>query len=630
MTNHRKLLEMRSFFTKGKFIKTAIFFLTVVVCLGFPPFRVNPIFLPQAHAAVPADGVNSPANIAALFLAGMDLPPGSNLERLSRSASYKSYKAEFSASWARFQKPNLEKISAWGKKNISSHPSKNVAYPFSGPDIMNALALFPDGDNYILFGLEPVGALPDFSGKKDAEVANGLNALRKSLNTVLHINFFITNDMSKEIASTPFNGVSALLLALLARCEYTILDVRSVAIDGQSNLVSMESAGTAPGVNSETPSTGKMIPGVEISFRKNDGRKQTVRYFSLNISDYSLEKKKSNFIAYYMQGAPYATLLKSASYLMHGSAGYGKIRTAVLDSSDVIIQDDSGIPLKYFNPREWTVSLYGVYGKPIPVFKSKYQADLKAAYKSSNKELPFNYGYGRESNLLMARRAKGAASSVARQALSGGGDAGRAASPPPDAALTSIGADLEKMQRTIDAMRQQQNQLLAQVRNQLATLPEPAPGQSGQSAARQGDDPKRRQMQKLLAEIEKRIDEENARPRKRYVSPAMMERMDAMYYDALRRKIEDKGAQDFPGQKGKSIYGELVMIITINHDGNVLATEIVQSSGNRALDDHAEAIARAAGPFGHFGAALRAQADQLAIVTRFKFMREQTLKTTVR
>jgi len=43
-----------------------------------------------------------------------------------------------------------------------------------------------------------------------------------------------------------------------------------------------------------------------------------------------------------------------------------------------------------------------------------------------------------------------------------------------------------------------------------------------------------------------------------------------------------------------------------------------------------EAIARAAGPFGAFGPAMRAKADQIAIVSRFKFTREQTLETEMR
>jgi protein TonB len=91
---------------------------------------------------------------------------------------------------------------------------------------------------------------------------------------------------------------------------------------------------------------------------------------------------------------------------------------------------------------------------------------------------------------------------------------------------------------------------------------------------------KRRQLVKLLAEIERRINEQNARPKKRYVSPATREEVYAVYYDNLRRLIEDKGTENFPTANGKKLYGELTMVVTVNFDGRVLATEIVDSSGN--------------------------------------------------
>ncbi|MBS0291857.1 MAG: TonB family protein [Proteobacteria bacterium] len=224
------------------------------------------------------------------------------------------------------------------------------------------------------------------------------------------------------------------------------------------------------------------------------------------------------------------------------------------------------------------------------------------------------------------------AQAIAQASLAGGGDAakGRATSPLPYSALTSIGDDLEEAQRKMDQMLEQQTQLLAQVRQQLAVLPRPDPRKASESSQNQAQDEKRRQLVKLLAEIEKRINEENARPRKRYISPATREEVYAVYYDQLRRKVEDKGTQNFPEQGGKKLYGELIMIVTVNHDGRVLETEVVQGSGNRQLDRRAEAIARAAGPFGHFGPAMRAKADQIAVVSRFKFTREKTLETDVR
>ena len=224
------------------------------------------------------------------------------------------------------------------------------------------------------------------------------------------------------------------------------------------------------------------------------------------------------------------------------------------------------------------------------------------------------------------------AQAIAQTSLAGGGDAdqGRATSPMPYSALTTVGDDFEEKQRQLDAMQEQQNQLLTQLRQQVAALPPIDPRLSADNKALEAQEEKRLQLIKLLAEIEKRINAENARPKKRYISPATKEAVYAVYYDALRRKVEDKGTENFPENKGKKLYGELVMILTVNHDGRVLSTEVVQGSGNRMLDTRAEAIARAAAPYGLFGPAMRTKADQIAVVSRFRFTREQTLETDIR
>jgi len=220
------------------------------------------------------------------------------------------------------------------------------------------------------------------------------------------------------------------------------------------------------------------------------------------------------------------------------------------------------------------------------------------------------------------------AQALAQTQLAGGGDlkSGRAASPLPTAANTALGDMAESMQRQLAAMRQEQSLLLAQVKNVLAQLPPPQPQKT--QTAQDEVEQKRRQLLKLLAEIEERINQDNARPRKHYVSPATKQVAYALYYDALRRKIEERGTRYFPTNNGgQKLYGELTMIITVNTDGRVLATEVVQGSGQADLDRRAQAIATAAGPFGEFNEEMRRQADQLAVVSRFIFSRDNTLQT---
>ena len=221
------------------------------------------------------------------------------------------------------------------------------------------------------------------------------------------------------------------------------------------------------------------------------------------------------------------------------------------------------------------------------------------------------------------------AKTIAQHTLAGGGDAdkGRATTPLPPSALTEVGDAAEEAQRKIESLQEQQMLLLAQIRQQLAAMPPPDPKRPGASPESQAREEKRRQLIKMLAEIERRVNEENARPKKRYISPATREAVYAVYYDGLRRKIEDKGTENFPEAAGNKLYGELTMIVTINHDGQVLEVEVVQTSGNLTLDRRALAIARAAGPFGRFSDAMRRQADQIVVVSRFKFTRDETLET---
>jgi protein TonB len=221
------------------------------------------------------------------------------------------------------------------------------------------------------------------------------------------------------------------------------------------------------------------------------------------------------------------------------------------------------------------------------------------------------------------------ASAIAQHTLAGGGDAekGRATTPLPPSALTEAGDASEDARRQIEALQQQQMMLLSQIRRQLAAMPIPDPKRTGVTPTSLAIEEKRRQLIDMLAEIERRVNEENARPKKRYISPATREEVYATYYDGLRRKIEDKGTENFPEAAGTKIYGELTMIVTINHDGTVLQVEVVQTSGNPTLDRRAMAIARAAGPFGSFSEAMRRQADQIVVVSRFRFTRDETLET---
>jgi protein TonB len=199
----------------------------------------------------------------------------------------------------------------------------------------------------------------------------------------------------------------------------------------------------------------------------------------------------------------------------------------------------------------------------------------------------------------------------------------------PSTATAQIGNTPEAQAASLAALRQRQQALLTQVRQQIAQMPPVDPKSSANTPQAEAEERKRQALHNMLAQIEKRIQQENARPRKHYISPATREAVYAVYYDALRQQIEEQGTRQFPQEGGQKLYGELTMVVTVNHNGEVLNTEVADRSRSPALDRRAQAIVRAQ-RFAPFSPAMRQQADHIVVVSRFRFTRNETLQTQLR
>ena len=222
------------------------------------------------------------------------------------------------------------------------------------------------------------------------------------------------------------------------------------------------------------------------------------------------------------------------------------------------------------------------------------------------------------------------AQALAQANLAGGGDAatGMATSPLPPQRMSALGDQLEEEQRKQSALMHEQVALMSQIQQQIARLSSVVPNKANDADQTQLED-KRRQLIDLMAAIEKRIHDQNAKPKKRYISPATREVPYAMYYDGMRRKIEEKGTQNFPSASGKKLYGQLVISITVDRQGRVLHAQVEESSGQAALDRQALSIARGAAPFGAFTSGM-AFNEELVVVAQFSFTRDETLETQLK
>jgi hypothetical protein len=130
-------------------------------------------------------------------------------------------------------------------------------------------------------------------------------------------------------------------------------------------------------------------------------------YVQANVAD---EAVRSNGALLSWAGGlgPGNVYLKAASYLLHESY-FSRIRSFLLNQAISVLQDDSGIPFRYFGDGNWRLWLFGTYSGTLDIFTKHYQSDLQAAFAAPGAALPLPFGTGYkwrlgESNLLLAVR----------------------------------------------------------------------------------------------------------------------------------------------------------------------------------------------------------------------------------
>jgi protein TonB len=222
------------------------------------------------------------------------------------------------------------------------------------------------------------------------------------------------------------------------------------------------------------------------------------------------------------------------------------------------------------------------------------------------------------------------AQALAQVNLAGGGQvAGMQleSSPLSASSQDQSGIDLQQVEKKIEALKSEQLRLIQQLKRELFELSNHPSSVSQSSTDPESLLERQKLLSKQLAQIEKQSQALQGGLKKRYIGPATQESVFARYYDKMRRTIESTGTENFPQAGGEKLYGSLTMVITLNASGKVIQTEIAKGSGRAILDQRALAIVQGASPFDSFTADMKRQADQLVVVTRFNFARDETLET---
>jgi hypothetical protein len=268
---------------------------------------------------------------------------------------------EFLKLQKKFQNSTAKDLELFVDKQAELQKIHNVFYPFGGADIIYPLMIFPNATKITLVGLEKLGFIPNTKQKLVKPSKNVQSLLLKS--------FFVTKDMCESKF-----GVLNLLLEQLQ-----LLNVENVVIEV---------------LNKDTRE-------VTIKFDyKGEGRR--VSYYKKDMSDSKISLEFFNELQ--QKGIVEGVLLKATSYTIH-QAGFSQIRKFILDTADIIVQDDSGIPLKNFS-EEYQLKKFGQYSKPYGKEFIDYTQKLLQTKKAEDEViLPFCFGYGckrQASNIMIA------------------------------------------------------------------------------------------------------------------------------------------------------------------------------------------------------------------------------------
>ena len=336
-------------------------------------------------------------NEQARLLAGLPLSPDSPFFRLSFYPSFQQQAIAMESFWRQYRKQYLDPISEWRQTHIPTNlETRPVLYPMSGTDFLNAYALFPHARQYIFIALEPPGYVPDLFKMTEYERKSGLSANLRVAHALATGNYMQSRVLREQLTNKHIPGALPMFLIFCARLGHTVQSVQAVELDENGNLCAFP--GMLKSVSQLPTGTGPndKVYGVRLTIRDHtDGADKSIVYLQLRLSNESV-RSSSPEGRFLQRLKRFNTVLKAAVYILHEEA-YRGVREFILDRSELVLQDDSGIPYKAFAKHEWNERLFGSYTRILPIGGLSHlpqQPLLARRFREIGEPLPFPYGYG--------------------------------------------------------------------------------------------------------------------------------------------------------------------------------------------------------------------------------------------
>ena len=289
-----------------------------------------------------------------------------------------------------YQRKFVTKMTNWSGSHLSQAEYQTAFYPFSGPDVVTVMSLYPKANYYVLVADQ----VPEYSLINAPEkLSNASQSFEcHMLSNFSRRGYYLTNDLIGKNGPKP-RFIKLLIYNLaFAGAKIKAVDILRINSEG---LILVDAKAQHP-------------HGVRFLVETKDGRSVTVDYISANISDTGLEKH-AHFVKAFSRKSSQVVLLKSASHLLQNSY-FSTMKYVLLDNAKWITQDETGLDIVPYS-ENFDLKLFGKFITPNNLWAKSLSAQRLAKYYQehpSNQELPFLFGYEKSggSILMIGQRKK--------------------------------------------------------------------------------------------------------------------------------------------------------------------------------------------------------------------------------
>ncbi len=282
-----------------------------------------------------------------------------------------------------------------------------VVYPFGGGDLVTALATFPDASEITTISLEPAGDIRPIDKLHPEKLAHELAVHRAHLERLLEKAHSRTDNLEKE-SQTEMPGEIVFDLGALVIHGDEPVSLRYFKLGADGAPVYLTQADID--AQAHHPNALRdLFQNFELRFRAGkDGPVRTLRHIAYNLDDAHL-KADGSLLAHLSAKGKVAAMTKAASHLLWNDH-FSTIRGWLIDHTDWMISDSTGIPPRFAQPAGFAQDTYGTFDGPalFGLYDKRDAEDLKQLFKSEpSRDLAFRYGYPDQAghaHLLVTRR----------------------------------------------------------------------------------------------------------------------------------------------------------------------------------------------------------------------------------